>query len=408
MIVCVASSWDYDPTSKHQIMRILSERNDVVWVNYHGSRRPDVSRADLRSAWSAVRRISKGIRRVTPSMIQVTPLVIPGAARPLMQKLNQRMLVAQIRRAIRSIDPDRKKPLQVWSFAPDVPYLQGAFNEECFIYYCVDDYTQFEGFDAERIRSAENETIERADVVVTTSDQLLATRSVKRPDAVLVRHGVDFDHFARAWRQTLDLPMDIAEIPRPIFGYFGLIHHWVDQDLLSKVARARPYYSFVIIGDCQVDVSALRRTPNVVLLGRRDYQHLPAYCAAFDAGLLLFDRTEMTQSVNPIKMYEYLAAGLPVISTSIPEALRYVGPIRLADTPDEFAGACDDVLADFSDRRRETISRTVQSETWRSRVDTLSEIVMGHVNGSPRTLPRSGVERPSSTGPVALPATAIG
>ena len=83
LIICIANSWDYDPTSKHQIMKILARRNDIVWVNYHGTRRPQASAADFRAAWSAVRRFVRGACRVTPSIVQVTPLVIPGAAQPL-------------------------------------------------------------------------------------------------------------------------------------------------------------------------------------------------------------------------------------------------------------------------------------------------------------------------------------
>ncbi len=399
VIVCVANSWDYDPTSKHQIMKILSTRNDVIWLNYHGTRRPGVSRADLRSAWSAASRVAKGIRQVTPSMIQLTPLVIPGAKSPLFGWLHQRMLIAQIRRAIRVVDPHRRKPLQVWTFAPDVPYLCGQFDEECFLYYCVDEYTQFEGFDATRIKACEDELIDRADIVVTTSESLLDSKRARRPEALLVSHGVDYDHFARAWRSPPKRPQDLATIPRPIFGFFGLIHHWVDLALLSKVAALRPYYSFVLIGDCFVDAGALLRRNNVFLLGRRPYGELPAYCAAFDAGLLLFNRSAMTENVNPIKMYEYLAAGLPVVSTSIPEARRYEGPVVLADTAEGFAGACDRVLATDIPGRRQTISRAVESETWLSRVEHLSNVVMSRVNGSPRTLARHAIEPHLRTAP---------
>jgi glycosyltransferase involved in cell wall biosynthesis len=312
-------------------------------------------------------------------------MVIPGAASGLAERLHRRMLVAQIRRAIRAVDPRRRMPLQIWTFAPDVPYLQGKFDEECFLYYCVDEYTEFEGFDTSRIKASEDELIDRADIVITTSESLLDTKGARRPDALLVNHGVDFDHFARAWRVPPQPPDDLATIPRPIFGFFGLIHHWVDVALLAKVAEMRPYHSFVLIGDCCVDVGELQRQSNVFLLGRRPYEDLPAYCAAFDAGLLLFSRSAMTQNVNPIKMYEYLAAGLPVISTSIPEARRFEGPIALADTAEEFARACDRAVELESTGRREMISRVVESETWLSRVEYLSDAVMNHVNGSPRS-----------------------
>jgi len=379
LIVCIANSWDYDPTSKHQIARILATGNEIVWVNYHGSRRPTIRRADLAGAVSALRRVARGVQRVSPSLTQVTPMVIPGATRPMLQKLHERMLVAQIRRAVRKANRGRSLPIQVWSFAPDVPYLVGKFDEECFLYYCVDEYRQFAGFDNRRIAEAEDALVDRADVVVATSEALLDARRRRRSDTVLIRHGVDFDHFASAWRSDLPMPLDLATIPRPVFGFFGLIEHWIDCGFLAEVARQRPWYSFVLIGESKVDVSVLRDLPNIHLLGRRPYHELPAYCAHFDAAMLLFAQNAMTRHVNPIKMREYLAAGLPVVSTPLPEADLYPAPIRTAETAEEFARACDRVLQTKYDGQAMDVSRSVAHETWRQRVEELSEIVMSAV-----------------------------
>jgi len=380
LIVCIASSWDYDPTSKHQIMSILARRNDIVWVNYHGTRRPRANAADVRAAWSAIWRFVRGALRVTPSIVQVTPLVIPGTSSGILSRLHQWLLLAQIRRAVRAVDPEGRKPVQLWSFAPDVPLLCGRLNEECSIYYCVDEYSEFEGFDSRGIKRSEKEFMARADVVVTTSQSLFEAKGLDRPDTLLVRHGVNFDHFAAAWRSSPRRPDELARVPSPIFGFFGLIHHWIDCALLAQVARLRPHYSFVLIGDCRIDVSELARLDNVYLLGRRPYAELPAYCAAFDAGLLPFARSAMTRNINPIKMYEYLAAGLPVVSTTLPEARRFAGPVTIAGTAEEFADACDGVLAADYSGRREAISVTVKDDTWVSRVELLSEAIIGAVD----------------------------
>ena len=204
-------------------MKILSRRNDIVWINYHGTRRPTVGRADFAAACSALKGVIRGVQRVSPSIVQLTPLVIPGAESALLQRVHQRMLIAQIRRAIRSVIAAGERRVQVWSFAPDVPYLVGEFDEECFVYYCVDEYSQFEGLNASRIISAEHDLIDRADVVVTTSEQLFNTKRARRPDTILMRHGVDYRHFARAWRERLPRPPDLYSIRGPVFGFFGSI-----------------------------------------------------------------------------------------------------------------------------------------------------------------------------------------
>ncbi|MCO6437430.1 MAG: glycosyltransferase [Phycisphaerae bacterium] len=375
-IVCLASAWDYDPTSKHQIMKILAERNQIIWVNYHGTRRPNLNGKDLRAAWSALRRFARGIVRVSPNFVHMTPLVVPGVTDPLLGSVHRRLLVNQIRRAIRTVPGASDRPLQIWSFAPDVACLIDRFRTERFVYYCVDDYAGFEGLDSERIMESENTLVDRADVVITTSELLYRSKLQRRSDVALVRHGVDFDHFASAWRNPPPRPDDIAGINRPIFGFFGLIHFWIDRALMAALARSRPQYAFVLIGDRATSTAELDGLPNVYFLGRRPNAELPAYCAAFRAGLMPFVRSSMTRSVNPIKMYEYLAAGLPTISTRLPEVERFAGPVIIADTAEAFAQACDRFAYGELNGTRQKISRYVAAESWRSKVEVLSRIVM--------------------------------
>jgi len=392
LIICIASSWDYDPTGKHHIMKRLARRNAVVWVNHHGLRRPRPNRSDARGCIQTLRRVAGGARSIGPSMIQVTPMLLPGAASRVSRAINQFLVTRQIHKAVRSMKNVAARPVQVWSFAPDVPYLCGAFGEECFIYYCVDEHSEFEGVDRDRVSALERETMLGADLVLTTSESLQSAKRGVRPDAVLVRHGVDFDHFSSAWRQRLESPPDVSSIPKPIFGFFGLIQHWVDIQLLARVARLRPDYSFVLIGECRTGIDALRSLPNVHVLGRRHYSSLPAYCAAFDAGLLPFKADALTRHVNPIKMYEYLAAGLPIVSTSLPEARRFVGPIVIADGAEPFAHACDRVIRNQDPEKRMRISGWVENETWDARVEELSELVMRRIEGQHETVSRRKAE----------------
>jgi len=376
LIVCIASSWEYDPTSKHHIMRILSRHNDVLWINYHGSRKPGVNRTDLRDSVAALRRVLRGLTPVHPTFSHLTPLVIPGASSPRLRRWNQWLVTLQIRRALHRARRRPDQPVQIWSFAPDVPFLIDAVPAERCVYYCVDNFAQFEGYDADRIRGMENETLEKAEVVLVSSEALLRDKSRRRRDVVLMRHGVEYDHFAAAWRASLPIPSDLAAIPRPIFGYHGLLHHWVDLPFLAEVARLRPFYSFVLLGDAKVDTSPLQSLNNVYLLGRKSYIGLPAYAAGFDAALMLFKRDAMSAYVNPIKLHEYLAAGLRVVSTELPEARRYEGAVLFADGPREFAEACDRVLEEAPNTTRESLSRLVRDEDWALKVEQLSDIVM--------------------------------
>src|SRR5262245_42404523 len=126
-IICLASNWAADPTSKHHIMRLLAERNEIVWVNYHGSRRPRASASDAGAIIGKLRQVIEGPRRVAERITVVTPLVAPLPGNRAITALNRRLLVRQIKRVMKNLPP---RPVQVWSFAPDVDFLCGAFDEE--------------------------------------------------------------------------------------------------------------------------------------------------------------------------------------------------------------------------------------------------------------------------------------
>ncbi|HNO80260.1 MAG TPA: glycosyltransferase [Phycisphaerae bacterium] len=374
LIICIASSWDIDPTSKHQVMRILSQTNDVLWVNYHGSRRPSLNRKDARSALGALKRVASGLRPIHERMSQLTPLVIPGARDLRVRKLNEHLVVSQIKRAVRTMRKPNQ-PVQLWTFAPDVDFLAGRFDEERLVYYCVDDFAAFEGFDAEAINAAEARLAGKADVVLATSKPLLEKCQRLHSNVHLVRHGVDHDHFASALDRR-ERPDALQSIPRPIAGFVGLIDHWFDVQLVSEVAKRMPDVSFVLIGDVRVDVGPLADLPNVHLLGRKPYAELPGYLASFDVGLIPFVRNQLTESVNPIKLREYLAAGLGVVSTDLPEVRRYDKFVLLTDESAAFADACRSAIASNNDDARRKRSNAMVGESWQSVTNRLCDIVM--------------------------------
>jgi len=407
-ILCIASDWSYDPTSKHHIMKRLAERNEIIWVNYHGSRRPKLSASDFGAVMGKLRRVVQGPRRVDRHVTVVTPLVVPMPGSAVVSRLNRRLLTRQIRRVLQDLP---RRPVQLWSFAPDVDYLCGRFGEECVVYYCVDEFSEFAGYDRRAILSAERRLATKADLVVTTSQALFDAKGPLNANTVLVPHGVDYSHFAKATLSDTAVPADIAGLPRPILGFWGLVQGWVDVGLIRQLAVGRPDWSVVLIGEVATDVSALRELPNVYLLGRRPYASLPGYARGFDAGLIPFRVDALTRAVNPIKLREYLSAGLPVVSTPLPEVRRYAGLVRVAEAGDEYIAACDEVLGvcretagtvhsvgDVQVAARQTAMR---GETWAAKVEEvccrLQTCLVGRYSGASRrgegALHDSGISR---------------
>lgn len=372
-IICIASNWWYDPTSKHHVMRLLAERNHVIWVNYHGSRRPRVRAADVRAAAGRLRQVIEGPRRVLENLTVITPLVLPLPGSRTATQVNRRLLVRQIRSVLRQL-PER--PVQLWTFAPDVDYLVGRFDEECAVYYCVDAFDEFEGYDREAIRAAEARLIDKVDLVLAASHALYQSRRRQCPEVVYVPHGVDVEHFQAASRAT-NIPEDVVSLRRPVLGFWGLIQEWVDIELLADVARMRPEWSIVVIGEAARDVSKLSSLPNVHLLGRQPYARLPEYARAFDMGLIPFRINALTRAVNPIKLREYLAAGLPVVSTPLPEVeAAGLEGVYIANGVEAFVRACERAMAENTPTRAEQRRNLMNSESWRAKVEAISELVL--------------------------------
>jgi glycosyltransferase involved in cell wall biosynthesis len=368
-ILCLASGYDAPPTSKHHVMHLLARDNVVLWVNYHASRKPSATASDGTYIVRKLAEVAGGLRRRRPNLFVLTPLVLPLPGAPWARRANRVLLIAQIRRALAAV---RNGPLQIWSFTPDVAYALGHFAEERVVYYCVDDHASFSGYDREQVLRDEEELCRRSDLVVTTSIALQEAKAPLNPNTVLLPHGVDYGHFSRALSADLPEPADLAGIPRPRLGFFGLIRDWVDLDLLAAVARRRADWHFVLLGDSTVDLSPYRPLANMHFLGRKPYEQLPAYCRGFDVGLIPFQVNELTRAVNPIKLREYLAAGLPVVSTPMPEVRLYERLVAVADGEEEFEAAIQRAL-DGGPFGRVDRSRAMAEESWPAKLERLHQ-----------------------------------
>jgi glycosyltransferase involved in cell wall biosynthesis len=372
-IVCIASNWFDHPTSKHHIMRVLSRHNHVLWINFHASRRPQLTRRDAGLALRRLRQVWSGARRVTPGIDVLSPLLVPLPRARLARFVNARWLVRQIRAHLGRLPA---RPVQLWLFTPDIPEIVGPLQADRVVYYCVDDFAAFSGFNTRLMERLERQTMAASDVIITTSSSLYEERRGRHPRVHLVPHGVDFDHFAAAARLPVEaVPADLRAIRRPVFGFMGMIGDYVDLELIVAAARARPDWSFVLMGQPLTDVSPVKGLPNVHLLGGRPYEQLPAYCRGFDVGLIPFRMSRLVRAVNPIKLREYLAAGLPVVSAPMEAVRPYAPAVQTAQTLDEFLPACQAALALAAASRQAEIQELVRGESWRSRVEWLSELI---------------------------------
>jgi glycosyltransferase involved in cell wall biosynthesis len=368
-MLCFGHDWGGDPLSKTHLMRLLARDNRILWINSIGYRAPTASKRDFGRVLDKLRAAQRPVEEVEENLFVLNPLAIPAYGVPLVQRANRALLGMQVRRAMFELGFSR---VVNWVFNPTAAVVAGALGEDMVVYYCVDDFTAFAGVPTE-LAALERTLLARADLVVVSSDALLQKKSKDSSRVKLVRHGVAFDHFQKALAAETQVPAEVARLPRPILGYFGLMApDWIDVDLLMRVAERFSSGSLVLLGRVTMDLSRLTALPNVHLLGRKPFAMLPAYCKGFDVALNPFPLSEVTRSSNPLKVREYLAAGLPVVSTRIPEVER-LAEVRVADSVEEFFGAIERAL--FKPGPNAARSECMRGESWEAKLDEVRRAV---------------------------------
>jgi glycosyltransferase involved in cell wall biosynthesis len=381
--ILLVSSDDWEAglkTSKHQLTSRLALDNRVLFVESIGLRRPSAgSKRDKGRIAKKVRRFLAGPQPKADNLWVFTPLAIPLHDRPWARRFNAWFVSWSVWRTARKLGFQR--PL-LWMFLPSAAGLVGRCGESLVIYYNVDDFAQFTGSHKPTVVAMDEQLTRAADVVFATSEPLTERKRELNPNTYQAPHGVDYQHF----RAALDGPPPPPELAGlvgsgPIIGYWGWINDYFALDEIATAAEARPEWQFVLIGAAVVDVSRLESLPNVHLLGSRPYEVLPQYAAHCDVLLIPFRINELTHHVNPLKLREYLAAGVPVVSTPMPDvvatkAAKYGEAVELAETGPEFIAAIEQQLAVPKSERAEAISALVADESWEARLARVSERVL--------------------------------
>ena len=371
-ILCFSHDWTGDPLSKTHLMRVLARDNRILWVNAIPNRMPTNSSKDFSRIYNKLKSFTEPVREVEPNIFVLNPFAIPAYGSKNVVDLNRRSLIAQVKKAMRRLGFQNFVNIV---FNPAAGMIAGQLGESELIYYCVDEYTAFTGV-SDGLRKIEEDLFRRSDLVIVSAEKLYESKKGFNPNTHIIRHGTDWKHFRTAVDCDLSVPADITDLPRPIIGFHGLLADWVDYELIKKVAEHFKSGSLVLIGkiavDAEVKIKTLHGVPNIHLLGRKPYADLPAYCQAFDVALNPFVVNELTLAANPLKVREYLAAGLPVVSTDIPE-VRILEDCLVGTDHADFIAKVEAAIAD--PKPREQVSDAIRHESWDAKVDELRAVM---------------------------------
>jgi glycosyltransferase involved in cell wall biosynthesis len=326
------------------------------------------------------------------SVLTLPPVFLLGSKKfRMVSKINGVLLERLLRIWLRKLE---FRPSIAWCTYPlQVNVLTRLPNMGLSCYDCMDSWSDFHGDIGRKqnLELAERQLLKQVDIVFASSVELQKKCSQWNSNVHLVPNGVDFAHFSSQVPTTLNCgPLSSQGFRRPILGFIGTIGEWVDLELLRDVALRYPKWTIVMIGPLYPGMSTIqcREIDNIHFLGPRHYNDVPAYLHEFDVSLLPFKITNLTRAVSPVKFYEYLATGKPIVATNLPEIEPYEDLCYVAANPDEFFASIDLALEEYKDvnkyrelsTKRQAVAR---QNTWETRVKTVSRIIGENMHKAP-------------------------
>jgi glycosyltransferase involved in cell wall biosynthesis len=265
-----------------------------------------------------------------------------------------------------------------WYYTPMALKFTDHLRPAVTVYDCMDELSAFKGA-SPLLRIMEQRLFRCADLVFTGGQSLYEAKRPHHPHVYAFPSSIEASHFQKA-RKPVNEPADQSAIPKPRVGFFGVLDERLDRELLRAIAAARPDWHFIMIGPVvKIDPAELPRAENIHYLGGKSYEQLPDYLAGWDAALILFAKNESTRYISPTKTPEYLAAGKPVVSTSIHDVVHPYGDaglVRIADRPDDFVAAIDESLKGRPQGWLESVDQFLSTNSWDSTWERMWALVL--------------------------------
>ncbi len=381
-ILCFSSSdWNGIWGSRQQVMsRLASRGHRVLFVEWLAGLEHFWRYPDLRERrW---RRWREGLREVEPNLwIWAPPALLPGRyyVRSV-ASLNARFVCCWVRSYLERLG--MIQPV-LWLYQPEHAPLIGKFGERMTVYHCIDEFAAgTRGRKQQTIVNLEADLLACADVVFANSRLTYENKRKLNLKTYRIPSAADVKHFAQAMESALPVHPAIAALAHPVAGYLGTINNRLDIKLLTRVAAYLPDWQFVFVGQVQpwsVDLHPLQKLPNVHFPGWFPFAEMPELIKGMDVCLLPYVDTELTRYRSPLKLYEYISAGKPVVSTDHPEVREFSALVEIASAAEEFAAAVVRAKDEDSPARQRQRAELGQQHSWDRRVDEMEQLIIAQL-----------------------------
>ncbi|MCC6191890.1 MAG: glycosyltransferase [Anaerolineales bacterium] len=373
--------WDGLWRNRHWLMSLFARRNAVLYVE------PQLSLRRTLAEWRRGGRVALAPWRWQPTThiqaglhVYHPPPFAPKTKLPALGPITGTLRRGLLRSAARRLG--LQDPI-VWISRPDLAATAGILNPRLTIYHVVDEYSGYPGkSEAERARqrAAELPVLRKADLVIVSSRALLEAKRPHNPRTFLVPNGVNLAGYQRQIERGAPDPPELAAIPRPRLGMIGLIGSTIDFDLLETAARAQPAWSLVMVGapgpkGVGERWSRLLGYANLHYLGQAPAERVPEFVCGFDVGLIPYAQTGHRPFINPLKLYDYLAAGIPVASVDLPSLDGFRHVVHVGDGPAGYVAAIEAALADRGAARAAERRRLAAENSWERRVEAAAQVI---------------------------------
>jgi glycosyltransferase involved in cell wall biosynthesis len=325
----------------------------------------------------------KGLRRLNENIyLYSSPVILPfGNKSRLINKINQWWLSLFVKKVVFRLN--LKNPI-VWTYMPNsVDLVDKLPVRKLLVYDCVDEHTEYTGLiNKALVTEMERQLMNQCDLVFVTAQGLYDTKKDLAREIFFLPNAANVEHFMKAQDPLTFVPKDIAAIPGPIVGFVGVIQDWIDLDLVKDAALAHPEWNFVMIGPVAagIDTSSLKALPNVIFLGRKNVQDLPSYIKAFDVCINPFKINELTDKVSPLKFYEYLASGKPIVSVNMPGVSDFSDVVEITNNSAEFITGIERAIIGETPEKRQARLNRARENSWDSRAEFMQEKILAKIN----------------------------